>query len=98
MTPRPPGYAARLTRLRSRTVLSSGALEPVADSGGGGHSVFAKAILNVLRGNAALIDGTQLFAKVRQQVRLNAEQTPQYQNIRMAGHEVGGDFLFVRRR
>ena len=98
VTPRPPGYAARLTRLRSRTVLSSGALEPVADSGGGGHSVFAKAILNVLRGNAALIDGTQLFAKVRQQVRLNAEQTPQYQNIRMAGHEVGGDFLFVRRR
>ena len=54
--------------------------------------------LDVLRDNDALIDGTDLFAKVRQQVRLNAEQSPQYQNIRMAGHEVGGDFLFVRRR
>ena len=98
VTARPPGYIARLARLRSRTVLSSGGLEPVADRGSGGHSVFAKALLDVLRDNAALIDGTDLFAKVRQQVRLNAEQTPQYQNIRMAGHEVGGDFLFVRRR
>ncbi|MDP7215749.1 MAG: caspase family protein, partial [Rhodospirillales bacterium] len=98
VTARAPGYAARLARLRSRTVLSSGGLEPVADSGGGGHSVFAKALLDVLRGNTVLIDGTDLFAKVRQQVRLNAEQTPQYQNIRMAGHEVGGDFLFVRHR
>jgi uncharacterized caspase-like protein len=98
VTARVPGYVAKLTRLRSRTVLSSGGLEPVADTGSGGHSVFAKALLDVLRDNATLIDGTDLFAKVRQQVRLNAEQTPQYQNIRMAGHEVGGDFLFVRRR
>jgi len=98
VTARVPGYVAKLTRLRSRTVLSSGGLEPVADTGSGGHSVFAKALLDVLRDSAALIDGTDLFAKVRQQVRLNAEQTPQYQNIRMAGHEVGGDFLFVRRR
>jgi uncharacterized caspase-like protein len=98
VTAKTPGYVAKLARLRSRTVLSSGGLEPVADSGSGGHSVFAKALLDVLRDNATLIDGTDLFAKVRQQVRLNAEQTPQYQNIRMAGHEVGGDFLFVRRR
>ncbi len=98
VTARVPGYVAKLTRLRSRTVLSSGGLEPVADTGSGGHSVFAKALLDVLRDNATLIDGTDLFAKVRQQVRLNAEQPPQYQNIRMAGHEVGGDFLFVRRR
>jgi len=50
------------------------------------------------RDNSALIDGTQLFAKVRERVRLNANQTPQYQNIRLAGHEIGGDFLFVRKR
>jgi len=60
--------------------------------------VFAKSLLDVLRNNKTLMDGTQLFANVRQRVRLNANQTPQYQNIRIAGHEVGGDFLFVRKK
>ena len=97
ITPRKPDYISRLISKKSRTVLASGSLEPVADSGGGGHSVFAKAILRVLRDNTGVIDGTQLFATVREQVRVNARQTPQYQNIRFAGHEVGGDFVFVRR-
>jgi len=30
-------------------------------------------------------------------VLLNAQQTPQYSDVRQAGHD-GGDFLFVRRR
>jgi hypothetical protein len=33
---------------------------------------------------------------VRHKVVLNAEQTPEYSDIRLAGHE-GGDFLFVRK-
>jgi hypothetical protein len=36
------------------------------------------------------------FEQVRQNVVLNADQTPEYSDIRRAGHE-GGDFLFVRR-
>ena len=95
---RTPSYISKLVSLKSRTVLSSGGLEPVIDGGGSGHSVFAKALLDVLRDNRALMDGTQLFAKVRERVRLNANQTPQYQNIRIAGHEIGGDFLFVRKK
>ena len=98
ITPRTPDYVSKLIKHKSRTVLTSGSLEPVSDSGGGQHSVFAKAMLDVLRDNSSLIDGTQLFAKVRERVRLNANQTPQYQNIRLAGHEVGGDFLFVRKK
>ena len=42
------------------------------------------------------MDGTQLFETVRHKVVLNAQQTPEYSDIRLAGHE-GGDFLFVRR-
>ncbi len=38
-------WLARMARKRSRTALVSGGLEPVLDSGGGGHSVFAKAFL-----------------------------------------------------
>jgi len=89
-------YLARLAQKRSRTVLTSGGLEPVSDSGGGGeHSVFAKALLTALQDNHDVLDGQQLFNLIRRPVILNASQTPEYTDIRYAGHE-GGDFLFVR--
>jgi hypothetical protein len=44
-----------------------------------------------------VIDGEGVFEKVRERVLLNAEQTPEYGNIRLAGHD-GGDFLFVRKQ
>ena len=97
LTERPSGYLETLVGRKSRTVLSSGALEPVSDQGGGKHSVFAYAFLKSLRENSNLMDGTQLFGNVRKQVLLNARQTPQYSNIRFAGHDVGGDFVFLRR-
>lgn len=89
-------YLKRISEKRARVVLSSGGLEPVADSGGGQHSVFAAQFLKALRNNKGVLDGTQLFETVRQTVVLNADQTPEYSDIRRAGHE-GGDFLFVRK-
>jgi hypothetical protein len=89
-------YVVRLVEKRSRTVLTSGGLEPVLDSGGGQHSVFAKAFLAVLQENADILEGQQLFSALRRPVVVNAAQTPEYSDIRYAGHE-GGDFLFVRR-
>jgi hypothetical protein len=71
-------------------------LEPVLDGGAGNYSIFAKAFISVLRDNKAAIDGTSLYAAVRSEVALNAEQIPQYQNIRFAGHETGGDFVFIK--
>lgn len=89
-------YLARIVQKRSRTVLTSGGLEPVADSGGGGeHSVFARALLTALQENHDVLDGQQLFHLIRRPVILNASQTPEYTDMRYAGHE-GGDFLFVR--
>jgi formylglycine-generating enzyme required for sulfatase activity/peptidoglycan hydrolase-like protein with peptidoglycan-binding domain len=90
-------YVAKTHRKKSRTVLASGGLEPVSDSGGSGHSVFAKAFMDALRDNEGVIDGLDVFVYVRKQVRLNADQVPNYANIRYAGHEVGGDFLFARK-
>ena len=84
----------RLAAKRSRTALVSGGLEPVNDGGGDGHSVFTRAFLTALRESTQVLDGQQLFAAVRGPVILNAEQTPEYNNIRIAGHD-GGDFLFV---
>jgi hypothetical protein len=76
--------------------MTSGGQEPVSDVGGGSHSVFAKAFLDALADNRGIADVTTLFAKMRRQVLLNADQTPEYSDIRQAGHE-GGDFLFVHR-
>lgn len=90
-------YVERMARLKARQVLTSGSLEPVADSGKSGHSPFAAALLNALRGNTGILDATSLFAELRRPVALNSEQVPQFADIRLAGHE-GGDFLFVRRR
>ena len=69
----------------------------MVDSGGARHSIFAKVFLDILRENARIMDGTQLFTRIRRPVMVNALQTPQYSDIRFAGHE-GGDFLFVRKQ
>jgi len=78
-------------------VMSSGGLEPVADSSGSGHSPFAAALIAALRANPGVLEATSLFAELRRPVALNSDQVPQFADIRMAGHE-GGDFLFVRRK
>jgi len=79
---------------RSRTALTSGGLEPVMDGGGSGHSVFTKALIDVLTENTEPIDGQALFGLIRRPVVLNADQTPAYADIRSAGHD-GGDFILV---
>ncbi|MDC0033324.1 caspase family protein [Alphaproteobacteria bacterium] len=90
-------WVKRMLRKRGRTALVSGGLEPVSDSGvGGEHSVFAEAFMSALRGNNDVMDGRALFDAIKRPVVLNADQTPQYSNIRYAGHE-GGEFMFVRK-
>ncbi len=43
------------------------------------------------------MNGTQWFSKMRRPVMVAAPQTPQYADVRNAGHD-GGDFLFVRKK
>ena len=93
-----PNYLSRISRKTARVVLTSGGLEPVIDSlGNEKHSIFASIFIRVLRENNGVIDGTELFSKVRRLVLLNSDQTPEYADIRKAGHD-GGDFIFVKRR
>ena len=87
----------RLAIKKSRTVMSSGGLEPVADGGGSGHSVFAKAFLSALADNRNVMETQRLFTVLREKVAVNADQTPEYADVRKAGHD-GGDFIFVRKR
>jgi len=90
-------YYQRISRKKARSVMASGGLEPVADEGGNGkHSVFASSLIEVLKENQGVLDATLLFSKIRRPVMLNADQTPEYSDIRKAGHD-GGDFLFIPR-
>ncbi|MCH7486914.1 MAG: FecR domain-containing protein [Proteobacteria bacterium] len=91
------GYEDRNAMSHSGLGVVRGGMEPVADKGGGGHSPFAKAFIAALRDNREFVlDGTQLFNKVRRPVMVAADQTPLYSDVKNAGHG-GGDFLFVRK-
>ncbi len=81
---------------RSRTALTSGGLAPVLDAGGGAHSIFARALIEVLESNDVILEAQRVFQEVSARVTYEApiEQLPQYSPIRFAGHE-SGDFFFV---
>ncbi len=87
------------TDRRSRTVLTSGGLQPVLDAGGGEHSLFARALLTVLRLNDRPLSGSVLHREVAARVtfaatELGVEQVPDYAPIQFAGHETG-DFVLI---
>ncbi len=83
---------------KSRTVLTSGDLTPVLDGGGGNHSVFAKALLEVLSESSDVLEGMRLYREVAARVTFAAasvyvEQVPQYAPLKYSGHEMGEVFL-----
>ena len=90
-------YLKRMAKKYARVALVSGGLEPVADNDGSGNSPFARVFIDALKENTSVLDGTQLFSKIRRPVILAAQQTPEYSDVRNAGHD-GGDFLFVRKK
>jgi hypothetical protein len=74
----------QFAEIQSRTVLTSGALQPVWDSGIGKNSVFATAFLDVLRANDSLLEGYLLYEavegrviKASQRIRQREEQRGQ---------------------
>lgn len=87
----------RLAQGRSRVLISSGANEPVADGGGDGHSVFARAFLTALREMPEdAFTARELFdGYVLPMVIGRSDQEPQFRPIAKSGHEAG-DFVFVR--
>lgn len=88
----------RLAKRRSRVLITSGSLEPVADDGGDGHSVFARALLTGLRDNSEkAFSARELFSNhILPFVVGQSQQEPQFRPIARSGHE-GGDIVFVRR-
>jgi Tfp pilus assembly protein PilF len=90
-------YLAKMIEGKSRTLMASGGNEPVADGGGSGHSVFAKALLSGIEqmGQERFTAGELFRAHIVESVAGTADQTPEYSPLRNSGHE-SGDFVFVR--
>lgn len=92
---------ARMDR-KSRMAWTSGNLQPILDAGDSQHSVFTRAVLNVMLRDSmpAELEVQDVYAAVRKEMKQSArrvaqEQEPQLTAILDAGHE-GGGFLFVR--
>ena len=89
-----------MARQRSRMVMTSGGVEPVIDTVGGQHSVFARPFIELLKANIGVLPGQELFHLLQLRVATaaqqhDARQVPEYAPIKLAGHE-SGDFFFVR--
>ncbi len=89
-------YLDKMLQSKSRTLMSSGGLEPVSDQGGAGHSVFASALIRGLTETSDdAFSAENLFERfIRVPVAGKSEQTPQYNVIRNSGHDAG-DFVFT---
>jgi len=89
-----------MAKTNSRTVLTSGGLQPVLDSGGGDYSVFAKEFIAELENAKGAIDAYKIYLNILPRVQSNAAlhdfvQQPTYAPIQYAGHG-GGEFIFVK--
>src|SRR5690606_38369070 len=75
---------------KSRLLLSSGGDQPVLDNIGQGHSVSARAFLEVLENTDRILSAPDLFLQVREQVATRAkaigfDQVPEFKVIKGAG-------------
>ncbi|MBI5749164.1 MAG: SUMF1/EgtB/PvdO family nonheme iron enzyme [Nitrospinae bacterium] len=90
-------FIKKMMEKPSRTLMASGGNEPVADSGGGNHSVFASAFLKALKETEKnVFTAEELFhgrGSVKEMVAGKSDQVPEYNTIKNSGHG-GGDFVF----
>ena len=92
-------YLQRLMEKPSRILIASGGNEPVSDSGGSGHSIFADVLLKALKKPFdRRFTAEELMARqIKEPVAGRSSQTPEYKVIRNSGHD-GGDFVFEKIR
>jgi Caspase domain/CHAT domain len=90
-------FLTNMLNSKSRTLMVSGAKEPMTDSGSGaGHSVFTEAVLQGLHQMAySQFTAGALFQTIQPRFAGPSSQAPQYGVIRNSGHDVG-DFVFSR--
>ena len=88
-----------MLKRNARTVMTSGGVKPVLDTGSDNHSVFANALLKALKLIKGLMEDYKLYRTVVSEVEQSAshigfQQRPQYSAMQYAGYE-GSPFFFV---
>ncbi len=86
---------------KSRMVITSGGLSPVLDSGGAGHSIFARFLINYLSTNDKNFTATDMYTSINKKVtnlssNLGVTQVPVLASLPRSGH-VGPDFVFIKK-
>jgi TPR repeat protein len=86
---------------KSRMVITSGGLSPVLDSGGAGHSIFARFLINYLSTADKNFTATDLYTSINKKVTkmsssLGVTQVPVLASLPRSGH-VGPDFVFLKK-
>ena len=86
---------------KSRMVITSGGLSPVLDNGGGGHSIFARFLINYLKTSRNSFTATDLYTAINKKitetsVQLGVRQVPMLASMPRSGH-VGPDFVFLKK-
>lgn len=91
-------YINKILNKDARVLIASGGNEPVADSGGGGHSVFAGAFIKALKqADKKVFLAEELFVGyIKESVAGKADQILEYSLIKNSGHD-GGDFIFIKK-
>lgn len=91
-------YLQKMLDGKSRVLMASGGNEPVADGGGDGHSVFARALIRGFEqiDQPAFTSEELFYQFIREAVSGKSNQTPKYSVIQNSGHE-SGDFVFFKR-
>jgi len=92
------GFYRELSSKKSRQIITSGGLEPVSDSGGGAHSVFAGNLLQILSEERSdPLSASELAIELRKSLKNSGvDQTPAYGRFHSADDE-NGEFFFVQK-
>ncbi len=94
----PSGFYREMSQKKSRQIITSGGLEPVSDSGGKNHSVFAGNLLDILsQKRAEPLSASELAFQLRKSIKnTGVAQTPEYGRLYIADDE-NGEFFFVHK-